>query len=135
MGGVLGWDLGPFEGKEAIRGPEGSGPVGGVPPAAPDLQILKSTRERNRVVKKNAGASLVDLGDGVLCLEFHSKMNSLGDDMVQMVGAAIDETSRGYEALVVGNQGENFSVGANLMMVLLASQEGEWDELDAAGRR
>jgi 3-hydroxyacyl-CoA dehydrogenase len=62
-------------------------------------------------------------------------MNSLGDDIVQMVASAIEETSRGFEALVIANQGENFSVGANLMLVLLASQEGEWDELDAAVRR
>jgi 3-hydroxyacyl-CoA dehydrogenase len=62
-------------------------------------------------------------------------MNSLGDDAVQMVGSAIEETSRGFEALVIANQGENFSVGANLMLVLLAAQEGEWDELDAAVRR
>lgn len=101
----------------------------------PGVLVLDEIKRARGVVKKNAGASLVDLGDGVLCLEFHSKMNSLGDDMVQMVGAAIDETSRNFEALVVGNQGENFSVGANLMMVLLSAQEGEWDELAAAVRR
>src|SRR5205085_9430779 len=56
-------------------------------------------------------------------------------DMVAMVGAALDEVASGYEALVVANDGENFSVGANLLMVLLAAQEGEWDELDAAVRR
>src|SRR5439155_18366763 len=101
----------------------------------PGIVVLREIKRARGVVRKNAGASLVDLGDGVLCLEFHSKMNSLGDDMVQMVGAAIEDTSRGYEALVVGNQGENFSVGANLMIVLLAAQEGEWEELDAAVRR
>jgi 3-hydroxyacyl-CoA dehydrogenase len=96
---------------------------------------LSDLKRARGVVKKNAGASLVDLGDGALCLEFHSKMNSLGDDIVQMLGSAIEETSRGFEALVIANQGENFSVGANLMLVLLASQESEWDELDAAVRR
>lgn len=101
----------------------------------PGVLVLDEIKRARGVVKKNAGASLVDLGDGVLCLEFHSKMNTLGDDMVQMVHTAIDETSRNFEALVVGNQGENFSVGANLMLVLLAAQEGEWDELAAAVRR
>jgi len=101
----------------------------------PGILVLSDIKRARGVVRKNAGASLVDLGDGVLCLEFHSKMNSLGDDMVQMVGAAIEETSRNFEAMVVANQGENFSVGANLMMVLLTAQEGEWNELDAAVRR
>jgi 3-hydroxyacyl-CoA dehydrogenase len=101
----------------------------------PGVLVLSDIKRARGVVKKNAGASLVDLGDGALCLEFHSKMNSLGDDIVQMVGSAIEEAGRGFEALVIANQGENFSVGANLMLVLLASQEGEWDELDAAVRR
>ena len=86
-------------------------------------------------MKRNAGASLVDLGDGVLCLEFHSKMNTLGEDSIQMIAAGIEEMGRGCEALVIGNQGEHFSAGANLMMVLLAAQEGEWDDLDLAVRR
>jgi 3-hydroxyacyl-CoA dehydrogenase len=101
----------------------------------PGVLVLRDWKRARGVVKRNAGASLIDLGDGVLCLEFHSKMNSLGDDAVQMVKAAIEETGRNYEALVIGNQGENFSVGANLMLVLLAAQEGEWDELEAAVRR
>ena len=94
--------------------------------------VLGDIKRARGVVKTNPGASLVDLGDGVLCLEFHSKMNALGEDMVQMVAGALDELERGFEALVVANDGENFSVGANLMMVLLAAQEGEWDELDTA---
>jgi len=98
------------------------------------MQLAGIKRARG-VVKTNPGASLVDLGDGVLCLEFHSKMNALGEDMVRMVTSALDEVDRGFQALVVANDGENFSVGANLMMVLLAAQEGEWDELDTAIRR
>ena len=98
----------------------------------PGILVLSEIKRARGVVKQNAGASLIDLRDGILCLEFHSKMNSLGGDMVQMVNLAIEETSRGFEALVVANQGENFSVGANLMMVLLTAQEGEWDELGAA---
>jgi 3-hydroxyacyl-CoA dehydrogenase len=96
---------------------------------------LTELKRARGVVKRNAGASLIDLGDGAYCLEFHSKMNTLGEDAIQMIFAAIEEMGRGCEALVVGNQGEHFSAGANLMMVLLAAQEGEWDELDLAVRR
>jgi 3-hydroxyacyl-CoA dehydrogenase len=85
-------------------------------------------------VKKNAGASLIDLGDGVLCLEFHSKMNTLADEAVQILRAGIDETSRNFEAMVIANQGENFSAGANIAQVVLAAQNAEWDALDAAVR-
>src|SRR4029077_4653456 len=101
----------------------------------PGVLVLRDIKRARGVVKANPGASLVDLGDGVLCLEFHSKMNALGEDMIQMVTAALDEVDRGFEALVVANDGENFSVGANLMMVLLAAQEGAWDQRDTAIRR
>lgn len=98
----------------------------------PGCISIAAEKSQRGVVKSNAGASLVDLGDGVLCLEFHSKMNSLGTDSVQMIHAGIDETAKNYEALLVANEGENFSVGANLMLVLMAAQEQEWDELNAA---
>ncbi len=101
----------------------------------PGVIVLAEIKRARGVLKSNPGASLLDLGDGVLCLEFHSKMNALGEEMVQMVAAALDEADRGFEALVVANDGENFSVGANLMTVLLASQAGEWDQLDTAIRR
>ncbi len=101
----------------------------------PGILVLSDIKRACGIVKKNAGASLIDLGDGALCLEFHAKMNVLGEDQVEMILAAIDETARNYEALIVANQGENFSAGANLMLILLAAQEGDWDELDAAVRR
>jgi 3-hydroxyacyl-CoA dehydrogenase len=84
------------------------------------------------VVKKNPGASLIDLGDGVLCCEFHSKMNAIGDDIIPDAARRPGGTRSNFDAMVIGNQGENFSAGANLMMVLLAAQEQEWDELNAA---
>ena len=87
------------------------------------------------VIRKNAGASLIDLGDGVLCVEFHSKMNTLGEDQLGMIHAGLEETEKNFEAMIVANQGENFSVGANLMLVLLAAQEGEWDDLAQAVHR
>src|SRR5579859_163674 len=98
----------------------------------PGILVLGDVKRARGVIKKNAGASLVDIGDGVVCLEFHSKMNSIGGDQVAMIHAAIDEATRNFEAIVIANEGENFSVGANLMLVLLAAQEGEWDELNAA---
>jgi 3-hydroxyacyl-CoA dehydrogenase len=100
----------------------------------PGVIVLKSLKERTGVIKRNAGASLVDLGDGVACLEFHSKMNSIGGDTLQMLKTALAEVERNFVGLVVGNQGPNFSVGANLMLVLLGAQEEDWDELDLAVR-
>ena len=111
-------------GRNVVRG-------GDVPPAAPDLQILREAKERSAVVRKNAGASLVDLGDGVLCVEFHSKMNTVGSDTIQMLQAGVREASRSFSALVVGNEAPNFSAGANLMLVLLEAQEAHWEDIDA----
>jgi 3-hydroxyacyl-CoA dehydrogenase len=101
----------------------------------PGVTVLAAIKRARGVVKTNPGASLLDLGDGVLCLEFHSKMNSLGEDVVRMVTDALDEAERGFEALVVANDGENFSAGANLTTVLSAAQAGDWDALDTAIRR
>jgi 3-hydroxyacyl-CoA dehydrogenase len=155
----FGWELGPFEIADAIglqqvidaageAAPEvlaagvpelwqdaiGSGRnrirEGEVPPAAPDLQILRSAKERSSVVRKNAGASLVDLGDGVLAVEFHSKMNAIGGDTIQMLQEGVREAAKNFAALVVGNDALHFSAGANLMLVLLEAQEENWDEID-----
>ena len=143
----FGWELGPFELIDAIGAQNVAGAArkadpalpemqhrtprpGDVPPAAPDLQILRTAKERSGVVKKNAGASLVDLGDGVLCVEFHSKMNVVGGDTIQMLQAGLREASRNFAALVVGNDAPNFSAGANIMLVLLEAQEENWEEID-----
>jgi 3-hydroxyacyl-CoA dehydrogenase len=152
----FGWELGPFElvdaiGIEAVvaawRQGDAQGTVpallaeaaaagrntirtGVLPSPGADLQILKSARDRERVVKRNSGASLIDLGDGVLCLEFHSKMNAIGGDTIQMAHAGVAEAERNFAALVVGNDAQNFSAGANLMLLLLEAQEGNWDEID-----
>ncbi|MGA2690259.1 MAG: 3-hydroxyacyl-CoA dehydrogenase NAD-binding domain-containing protein [Candidatus Korobacteraceae bacterium] len=89
------------------------------------------------VVKKNAGASLVDIGDGVGCIEFHSKLNSLGGDIVQMITQTLKPGGAGdnFDAFVITNDAANFSVGANIMMLLMAVQEEEWDEVDLAIRQ
>jgi 3-hydroxyacyl-CoA dehydrogenase len=89
------------------------------------------------VVKKNAGCSLVDLGDGVGCLEFHSKMNSLGEDIVQLVSQTLKPASplgAPFDAFVIHNDAPNFSVGANIMGLLLLIQDQEWDDVDFAIR-
>ncbi len=100
----------------------------------PGVTVLKSVKERSGVVKKNAGASLVDLGDGVAGLEFHSKMNAIGGDTLQMIKQSLAEVEKNFVGLVVGNQGQNFSVGANLMLMLLEAQEENWEDLDLAIR-
>jgi 3-hydroxyacyl-CoA dehydrogenase len=100
----------------------------------PGTITLKSLKDRNDVIKKNSGASLIDLGDGVACLEFHSKMNSIGGDTLEMLRFAIAETEKNFAGLVVGNQGVNFSVGANLMLMLMEAQDENWEELEMIGR-
>ncbi|MBM3786855.1 MAG: 3-hydroxyacyl-CoA dehydrogenase/enoyl-CoA hydratase family protein [Acidobacteria bacterium] len=104
-------------------------------PERPGVIVLSDVKRARGTVKTNAGASLIDIGEGVLCLEFHSKMNSLGDDQMSLIHAAFDETNKGFQALVIGNQGELFSAGANLMMVLLVAREQEWDDLNLAIHR
>jgi 3-hydroxyacyl-CoA dehydrogenase len=96
----------------------------------PGLLVLSDVKRERAVVKKNAGASLIDIGDGVLCVEFHSKMNALGDDAIAMVRAGLEEAERNFAAMIIANEGETFSAGANLMLILLASQEGDFDELN-----
>ncbi len=104
-------------------------------PARPGVLILKSLKEQTKVIKKNASTSLVDIGDGVACLEFHSKMNAIGADTISMMNYSVKEVGENYEALVIGNQSENFSVGANIMLLLLGIQEGEWDEIGMSVRQ
>jgi 3-hydroxyacyl-CoA dehydrogenase len=130
----FGWELGPFAIMEALGRSAKAAEVDRSPEAFArqpgGLWILKSARERNRIVRKNSGASLVDLGDGVLALEFHAKMNAIGGDQIQMIHAAVKEAAANFTALVVGNDAPNFSAGANLMLLLLEAQEGNWDEID-----
>jgi 3-hydroxyacyl-CoA dehydrogenase len=104
-------------------------------PETPGIIILKSLKDRTPVVQSNSGASLIDLGDGVVCCEFHSKMNSIGGDLVAMIHAGIARLGKEFDAMVIGNQAPNFSVGANLMLVLIGAQEGEWDDIHMAVRQ
>ena len=148
----FGWELGPFEVWDAIgvrevldaTGVTDPPPLvaallkqgrnrfrdGSLPPAAPGLQLLKAAKERSAIVRKNAGASLVDLGDGVLAIEFHSKMNTVGGDTLEMIHAGVREAAANFTALVVGNDAPHFSAGANLMLLLLEAQEGNFDDIE-----
>ena len=97
--------------------------------------ILKSLKEAGSEIEKNSGASLLDLGDGVVCCEFHAKMNAIGADLIAMMHKGLKRLETDFDAMVIANQAVNFSVGANLMLVLVAAQEQEWDELHMAVRQ
>jgi len=96
------------------------------------ILILKSLKDAGREAERNSGASLIDLGDGVVCCEFHSKMNAIGSDLIVMIHKGLKRLDADFDAMVIANQAVNFSVGANLMLVLVAAQEQEWDELHLA---
>ncbi|MBS4190650.1 enoyl-CoA hydratase/isomerase family protein [Bacillus sp. FJAT-49705] len=100
----------------------------------PKVINLKRLKQQKGVIKKNSGASLVDLGDGVALLEFHSKSNAIGLDIIQMINFSIDEVEKNFNGLVIGNQGKNFSVGANLAMILMEAQDDNIYELDMVVR-
>jgi len=95
----------------------------------PQMLSLEDLKEQNRIVKKNAGASLIDLGDGVACLEIHSPNSTIGPDVTQMLFWSLEEVRRNYRGLVIGHQGKNFCVGANLMLLLMEAQDGNWPEI------
>lgn len=96
------------------------------------ILILKNLKEAGREVDRNAGASLIDLGDGVVCCEFHAKMNAIGADLIAMIHKGLKRLETGFDAMVIANQASNFSVGANLMLILIGAQEQEWDEIHLA---
>ncbi|NMD68986.1 3-hydroxyacyl-CoA dehydrogenase [Bacillus sp. DNRA2] len=97
----------------------------------PKIIRLKSLKNQvGKVIKKNTGASFIDLGDGVALLEFHSQNNAIGPDIIQMINFAITEVEQNFNGLVIGNQGKNFSVGANLAMILMEAQDDNVFELE-----
>jgi len=102
------------------------------------VEVKKTKREQTysaikanakNIVQDNMGATLVDLGDGCLGLEFHTKMNTLDADVIGMLNQAIEEAEKNFRALVIANDGEHFSAGANLMLVLMAAQNKDWNAL------
>ena len=111
----FGWEMGPFELEKALKGE-----------AVPSPSVLKKTQ----AVRENAGASLRDVGDGVACLEFHSKLNTIGKDIIDLLFASLEEVKANFEGLIIANEGQNFSAGANLMLLMMEAAEGNWDEID-----
>ena len=157
----FGWDLGPFEIIDAIGIREllaalrpgadarevapllGDALAGGrntvrepgafaADPRA--LLILAGARDRAAVVASNAAASVLDTGDGIFAVELHSKMNAIGGDTIAMLRAGIERAEREGIGLLVGTEAQAFSAGANLMLLLMEAQEGEWDAIDAMVR-
>jgi 3-hydroxyacyl-CoA dehydrogenase len=156
----FGWELGPFETIDAIGVRELLAACGVAPDQAPPLVLerlaaganafrteanegqgrrveppsgtllLRGAREARPPLKSNAGGSLIDLGDGVLALELHSKLNLIGGDTMAMLTAGVKEAERQFAALVIATDAANFSAGANLVLLLLEAQEGNWDEVD-----
>lgn len=98
-------------------------------PGTEDLVILENIRETHKVWG-NAGASIFDIGDGVLCLEFHTKMNAIGQEVIEGIETAIAMAEKDYKGLVIGNEGENFSAGANLAMLFMFAGDQEFDEVN-----
>lgn len=96
------------------------------PAASTSLTLLKSS---GGVVEKNSAASVVDLGDGIFCLEFHSKMNTIGNDTLAMIQKGVRRAEQDGAGLVIANEGATFSAGANLMLIAMAIAEGAYDEI------
>lgn len=102
-------------------------------PGTDNFIILDNLRD-SKVVWKNSGTTLFDIGDGVLNLEFHTKMNTIGGEVLEGINKAIDIAEKDFKGLVIGNDGANFSAGANLAMVFMFAVEQEYDEIDFAIR-
>ena len=93
---------------------------------------LEAVKAGNHVLRDNGSASLIDLGDGVACIEFHTKLNSIDEGIIEMLRAAVEEGQKQFRALVIGNEAADFSAGANLLLVLMGARQGEWKMLEGA---
>jgi 3-hydroxyacyl-CoA dehydrogenase len=100
-------------------------------PGSDEVLSLETLREEN-TIWKNAGATIVDLGDGIINLEFHTKMNTIGAEVIEGINKAIDLAEEKYKGLVIYNDGDNFSAGANVGMIFMMAAEQEYDELNFA---
>lgn len=101
----------------------------------PEIISLQALKANGKTILSNADASLIDLGDDVACLEFHSKGNSLGQLSVEMIVRSVAEAERNYRGLVLANEGKNFCAGANIAELLATAKAGEWDRLDETIRQ
>jgi 3-hydroxyacyl-CoA dehydrogenase len=100
-------------------------------PGTESLIILDNIRETN-TIWKNSGVSIIDLGDGIINAEIHTKMNTIGGDVIQGMNKAIELAEKDYKGLVIGNDGANFSAGANIAMIFMMAVEQDYDELNMA---
>jgi 3-hydroxyacyl-CoA dehydrogenase len=129
------------EGKPTFYRYEGPSKTGAYNPQLKDYEpierpkhliVLSEQKTAGKVVEKNAGASLIDLGDGVGCIEFHTKMNALDVDIFSIIQSALDRTEEGeFDGLVIGSEAENFSAGANVFLIVMNAQSGQWEQLEA----
>jgi 3-hydroxyacyl-CoA dehydrogenase len=94
------------------------------------LILLPELKAAGKIIKKNPGATLYDMNDGVACLEFHTKMNTLDVDIFNLIQEGLERVTADFEGLVIGNEAENFSAGANLFLVVMNAQSGQWDQLE-----
>jgi 3-hydroxyacyl-CoA dehydrogenase len=101
-------------------------------PENPRVILLPSLKERQKVVKSNAGASLIDMGDGVACLEFHTYMNAIGQEIIEMIHESLKIVEKDFVGMVIGNHAERFSVGANLLMLVGEIMKSNWAGIEAA---
>ncbi len=93
---------------------------------------LARLKAQGKIIEKNRGATLIDLGDGIACLEFHTKMNTVDADLTQMIFTACDIVERDFDGLVIANEAEHFSAGANLMMIVMQANQQKWDDIELA---
>lgn len=134
-----------INGKETFYQYENGVKVGAYSPASgmyepqpkpSELIILRAIKSAGKVVEKNLGASLIDLGDGVACIEFHTKMNILDADIFSMIETGLDRVEKGdFDGLVIGNQADNFSAGANIFIAVVAAQNEDWDQINMLVKR
>ncbi|HWP46560.1 MAG TPA: 3-hydroxyacyl-CoA dehydrogenase/enoyl-CoA hydratase family protein [Candidatus Limnocylindrales bacterium] len=99
-------------------------------PLRPQHILLSGLKEQQKVIKKNPAASLIDLGDGVACLEFHTKANTIDEDLIEMIRISVEEVSQNFQGLVIGNEGVNFCAGANLVFLLAACRNQDWSRIE-----
>ena len=134
------WEVGIFEAWDAIGVPESVARMKSEAYTIPSLvtnlldsgqTLFYKTSSKSKPVKSNPDASLLDMGDGVACLEFHSKMNTIDNPSIEMMFEAVDEVERNFEGLVIGNHADNFSVGANLALMLERARNEDWKALEA----
>src|SRR5690606_439543 len=85
---------------------------------------------QGKTVEKNRGATLIDIGDGIACLEFHTKMNTVDVDLTTMLNTACDIVERDFDGLVIANEAEHFSAGANLMMIVMQANQKKYADIE-----